>query len=170
MTDRELVLSAKAGDREAFCSLYNLYKHELYRYAFYRLKNEEDAKDAVQDCVLSACVSIKTLKNPDVFNAWIFRILYCSCNAIIKRQIQQRQCQSIDDLKNTQALSCSDSYVQTELRQALDILNDSEKEIVLLAVVAGFKSREIARITGMSAGSVRSKLSRSLSKMKKFLE
>ncbi len=60
---------------------------------------------------------------------------------------------------------------QTELEnRRLRFLNDEEREIVLLSVVAaGFKSKEIARISGLTAGSVRSKLSRSLAKLKNEL-
>ncbi|MGN0521459.1 MAG: RNA polymerase sigma factor [Eubacterium sp.] len=170
MPDKQLIISAKNGDKDAFCELYSLYKGKLYHYAFYRLKNEEDAKDAVQDCIVSAFAQIRNLRNPDAFCSWIFRILYCACNAIIKNQIQQRQSESIDDFNNDAALSTEDDYTSTELKQALGILKDDEKDIVLLAVVAGFKSREIAKITGMTPGSVRSKLSRSLAKMKNFLE
>ena len=63
-----------------------------------------------------------------------------------------------------------DSSLSLELREALDQLKADEREIVLMSVVAGLKSREIATVFGMTAGSVRSKLSRSLSKMRKFLE
>lgn len=59
---------------------------------------------------------------------------------------------------------------KTELAQALDILSSDEKEIVLLSVVCSFTSKEISKITGLTAGSVRSKLSRSLAKMRNYLE
>ena len=41
--------------------------------------------------------------------------------------------------------------------------------IVLLSIIGGFNSTEIASMTGMASGSVRSKLSRSLAKMREFL-
>lgn len=59
---------------------------------------------------------------------------------------------------------------KTEVMQALEYLNDDEKNIVILSVFGGLKSREIAEIMNMTAGSVRSKLSRSLTKMRTFLE
>ena len=113
MRESDLVKMAKSGDKEAFCRLYSLYKDRLYRYAYYRLGNYDDAQDAV------------------------FTIM--------------------DESK-------------TELAQALDILSSDEKEIVLLSVVGGFTSKEISKITGLTAGSVRSKLSRSLAKMRNYLE
>ena len=47
MDEKELVIRAKSGDKEAFAALYGLYSDRLYRYAFYRLQNESDAEDAV---------------------------------------------------------------------------------------------------------------------------
>ena len=63
-----------------------------------------------------------------------------------------------------------DSSLALELTEALGILAEDEREIVLLSVVAGLKSREIASVFECSSGTVRSKLSRSLLKMRKYLE
>ena len=96
MDEKQLVLSAKNGDKEAFCALYSLYKTRLYRYAFYRLGNPEDAEDAVSDCVIAAFEHIKTLKKAEAFPAWIFAILYRSCNAVIS-QCDIQSIQSVYD-------------------------------------------------------------------------
>ena len=56
------------------------------------------------------------------------------------------------------------------LAEALEQLTAQEREIVLMAVVGGLKSTEIAEITGLRPGSVRSKLSRSLARMRRYLE
>lgn len=87
----------------------------------------------------------------------------------MKEQIRQRDTDNIDDYANVFSVSYDQTNEQTELKQALKVLNDEEREIVLLSVVAGFKSKEIARISGLTAGSVRSKLSRSLAKLKNEL-
>ena len=166
MSEKELVVMAKAGNAKAFTELYGIYKKKLYSYAFYRLGNAADAEDAVQDCVLSAFEQIHKLKKAEAFSAWIFRILYCCCTSAMKEQIRQRDTDNIDDYANTFASTYDETNEQTELKQALKVLNDEEREIVLLSVVAGFKSKEIAKISGLTAGSVRSKLSRSLAKLK----
>lgn len=168
--EKELAAKAKKGDKEAFCRLYGLYKNKLYRYAYYRLGNPQDAEDAVADAVVSAFEQIKSLRNTKAFSPWIFKILRASCSKYIKLQITQRETENIEDLENTQSVSQSLSNESTELCEALNILKPQEKEIVLLSVVAGFNSREIAEITGLTASNVRSKLSRSLAKMRSFLQ
>jgi RNA polymerase sigma-70 factor (ECF subfamily) len=166
VNEKELVLRAKNGDKEAFCKLYGMIKDKLYRYAYYKLGNQHDAEDAVSDCVVSAYEQIVNLRKPEAFQSWIFRILYISCSNYINLQKKQREMQNIDDVKMLQAKETD----TMQIREALTQLKEDEKEIVLLAVVAGFKSREIAKIVDMTDGSVRSKLSRSLKKMRKFLE
>lgn len=169
MTEKDLVLKAKDGNVDAFCILYRKYKKKLYNYAFYKLGNSQDAEDAVSDCVLSAFEQIQDLKKAEAFSSWIFRILYCSCTVAIKEQIRQRNTDDIEFYKNIPSFDDSKAAEREDLRRALGILNDEERNIVLLSVVAGLKSKEIAKITGLTAGNVRQKLSRSLSKMKNYL-
>lgn len=169
LSERQLVLKAKSGDKNAFCELYGIYKDKLYRYAYYRLTNENDAKDAVADCIVSSFEQISSLKKAEAFSSWIFRILYCSCNKYISNQVQNRQSVNFGDIANTYHDNAK-METETEVMQALEYLNDDEKNIVVLSVFGGMKSREIAQIMNMKSGSVRSKLSRSLNKMRTFLE
>lgn len=169
MNEKELVKNAKSGDKEAFCRLYSSYKDKLYRYAYYRLGNADDAQDAVSDCVVSAYEQIKNLRRAEAFSYWIFKILHAVCSNYVKLQIKQRECENVDTFKSSSNLFVTIDVSRTELCQALDTLSDNEREIVILSV-SGFTSKEISKITGITAGSVRSKLSRSISKMRNFLE
>lgn len=169
MSEKDLIIKAKDGDEHSFCILYGLYKQKLYSYAFYKLGNAQDAEDAVQNCVLTAFEQIGKLRKSEAFSAWIFRILYCSCNACIKEQINRRNTDDIDNFKNISSFETNQFVLQEELKQALFVLSEEERNIVLLSVVAGLRSKEIAKTTGLTDGNVRQKLSRSLAKMKKYL-
>ncbi len=169
MDEKQLVLSAKNGDKDAFSELYILYKDRLYRYALYRIGNADSAEDAVSSCVLSAFEQIGRLKKPEAFSAWIFKILYYACNSEIKAIANRR---NIADINGEEGRTLSfDAALEekTELQQALSILKEEEKSIVLLSVVSGLSSKEISKISDLSAGAVRSKLSRSLKKMREYL-
>lgn len=170
MTESDLVKLAGKGDKEAFCCLYARYKNRLYRYAYYRLGNTEDAQDAVSDCIVRAYEQISEVRRPAAFPAWIFKILYATCSGYVKQQMQQREYEDTAVSKNSTPLYFTIDENKTELCYALDRLSSEEKNIVLLSVVAGFTSKEISKITGLNAGSVRSKLSRSLAKMREYLE
>ncbi len=170
MDEKSLVQLSQTGDKDAFAALYGMYKDRLYRYAYYRLENPDDAEDAVQDCVLAAYIQISSLKKAEAFSGWVFRILACVCNAKIKQQILVKKNRSIDDMAYELAAPAHECTIErTDLQSALSRLKEDEREVVLLSVVAGCTSKEIAKITDMTAGAVRSKLSRSLKKMKDFL-
>ncbi len=179
MDRNQLLESAKRGDAEAFCKVYEEYKDRLFRYAYYRLGNMHDAEDAVSDCVMSAFRQIKDLKEPSAFDAWIFRILSGCVNRWIKSQINSRSQDSLDEIEQSRIMHSVNTVdsdpmeqveMQTDLEKALEKLGSEEREIVLLSAVGGFSSGEIADMTGLRPGSVRSKLSRSLKKLRKDFE
>lgn len=166
--DERLIKEAIAGSKEAFTALYGAYKDRLYRYALYRLGDSAEAEDAVSECVLAAWKSIGSLKSSKAFGSWIFRILSNCCASHIKDVIGARENLGRIYREGSQATTASPT-LETELSEALAILNDEEREIVMLSVIGGLSSREISDQTGLTPGAVRSKLSRSLAKMREFL-
>lgn len=166
--DEKLINEAIAGSKEAFCTLYGDYKDKLYRYALYRLCDPTEAEDAVSDCVLAAWQSISSLKSGKAFGSWIFRILSNCCASRIKEMIGTR-----DNLKHiyesgNDSMSVPSS-LSIELAEALYQLNEEERDVVLLSIIGGLSSTEISSLTGLVPGTIRSKLSRSLAKMREFL-
>lgn len=167
MSNNNLVSRAKMGDRQAFAALYTTYKDSLYRYAYFKLGNAVDAQDAVSNCIVEAYSGIALLKNEQAFQGWIFRILYRECCRLLRDNISRRVEERLDD---HEYLPSHDSHLAPELSEALATLSAEEKDIVLLSVVAGYKTREVAGMLGLNHSTVRSKLSRALAKMKNFLE
>ena len=166
--DEKLINEAIAGSKEAFCSLYGEYKDRLYRYALYRLGDPTDAEDAVSDCVLAAWQSIGSLRSGKAFGSWIFRILSNCCASKIKEMISTRE--NLERIYNAGPGNITvPPSLSTELAEALAQLGDDERDIVLLSIIGGLSSTEIASMTDLAPGSVRSKLSRSLAKMREFL-
>lgn len=168
-----LITLAKAGDADAFCRLYGLYQSRLYRYAFYRLGNSADAEDAVSECVLSAWTQIGSLREPQAFPAWIFRILHGTVSRQIGRQAEARSQVSLEDASMRNGDSAlpkteADPDGWLMLQEALSLLDDSDRTLVLLSAACGLKSPEIAEIMSLPAGTVRSRLSRSLKKVRGY--
>ena len=169
MNEEELVSLAVKGDTDAYAELYDKYKDKLYNYAYYKLSNSDDAMDVVQECVLKAYENIRLLKSPKAFSSWLFKILYCCCNQKIKEQIDKRNTEDIDGLVNISS-SDGEKYVAAcELKNALEILDKKDQSIVLLSVIAGLSSKEIAKVTKLTPNNVRQRLKRSLNKMKNEL-
>ena len=192
LEEERLIDLARGGDPKAFCDIYERVKDSMYRYALYRLDTREDAEDAVQECMLEAWRQIRTLRSNKAYRTWIFRILSGCCSRRIKGLIRDRDktgaavsAQAVEtagtvNLKpgvRRPASATSDSLDPAEtvtgnilLTQALEQLEPQARDVVLLSVVGGFTSDEISGMLGLSPGGVRSKLSRSLRRMRAFLE
>ena len=168
MDERMLVEKASSGDKEAFAALYMRYRDDLYRYAYFRLGDEEDARDAVSACIAAAYEGIYSLRSAAAFRTWIFRILYRCCCKYIEQQNFSRNNRA--DTAELQKLAAADSTLSPELKEAFGVLNNVDRDIVLLSVIGGYNSSEIALMTGLKPSTVRSRLSRALAKMKQFLE
>ncbi|MBQ6381371.1 MAG: sigma-70 family RNA polymerase sigma factor [Clostridia bacterium] len=166
--EEKLIAAAKSGDKEAFAQLYMLYKDKLYRYAYYRLGNEADAMDALSMCITHAFAGIGALQSEKAFGAWLFKIMHFSCAAVLRERQKHANHADLDTISPA-ALSEPANTLSVELKQALAQLSETEREIVLLSAIAGYKSREIAALTGSTPGTVRSTLSRSLAKMRQYL-
>lgn len=169
MTETELVTAAKSGDVDAFCELYEIYKKKLFNYAYYKLGNVHDAEDVVQNCMMTAFEQLNKLRKPEAFSSWIYTILYHCCVSAVKEQISRRGNSDINLYENIISYDNEAEFAREELKQALDILSDDDKNIVLLCVVGGLKSREVAKVMGLTAVNVRQRLHRSLHKMRNYL-
>lgn len=165
MNERDLVRRAKNGDKNAFAALYLSYKDDLYRYAYFKLRDSYDAQDAVSACITEAFSGIGTLRKAGAFKSWIFQILYRCCCGIIAGRVRREN--AVSARENTVAED--KLHLAAELGEALDALSSEEREIVLLSAVAGYTSREIAGMLNLNSNTVRSKLSRGLQKMRTFL-
>lgn len=160
---RKDVKLAVSGDCEAFSRIYAEVYEELYHIAFYSLRNMHDASDAVSETVLDAFSSIKKLKDENAFRSWIFKILAAK---IKRKQSEYYKNNDISDYENT--LKETFDFEQFEIAEALYDISDDERLILSLSVLEGYTSREISQICGMKDATVRSKLSRTKEKLRKY--
>lgn len=168
---KELVTLAKSGSAEAFGELYELYYKDMYCYACYITGSETIAQDAVSDAVLSAFKQIKTLKKPEAFKGWLFKILCASCKRYYTENEKKKDLVYLDDENGGFAEPAGFESIELslELKKALETLSTQEREIVLLSVLGSYKSHEIAEMLDCPPSTVRSKLKRSLKKLRETL-
>lgn len=161
--NRELVWRAGRGDTGAFAELYKEIYKDLYRFAFYTLGNPEDAKDAVSDAVTDAFAAIGTLKKPEAFRSWMFRILTAKCSRKRKEYVRKTQ-ELPEDLKGPDTLQ-----ENAAVHHAFGRLSGEERMILSLQVFGGYKSAEIAKMLQSNENTIRSKKSRALQKLAEML-
>ncbi len=160
---RETVILARKGDTAAFSELYSLVYKDLYRVAYYVLRDSHDAQDVVSEAVLDAYTSISKLRNEDAFRAWIMKIL----SAKIKRKLKEYVTRNLVvtyDYEHEEL-----NYDGIDLKQEFNRLTDEERVVLSLSVVSGYNSKEIAKMLDMNDNTVRSKLARAKGKLKERL-
>lgn len=157
--DVQTVRKAIDGDADAFVSLYgNMYK-AMYRYAYFLLGRSADAEDAVADTVVDAWEGIGALRVPEAFSVWVYRILSAKCK-------RRRAAYSEEGPEVPPDLSGGSFDSTEETLSLLSGLDETDRNIILLHVIAGFKTREIAEMLDMRASTVRSRENRALKKLR----
>lgn len=164
----DLVRKAKNGNVEAFGILYETYSKDMYKFALYYMGHPQLAEDCVSECVLSAFKNIKALKKPEAFKGWLFKILYNCCNKALKEKILSKdnvELSSVSDLGTNE----DNKEDIIALRMALEKLSEKERTIILLSYTAGYSSKEISKIIGINASTVRTIIMRGTEKLRKLL-
>ena len=169
------VQNAMNNDKIAFEKLYRDINMDLYKMALYMLGDGEIASEVVSDTVIDALVGITKLKDVTRFEPWILKILTNKC----KRKMREKynkfsvfspNAQDFDDNINQVSSQEKDFDTKTDIQIALSKLKQKDRMIVTLCVVEGYKSHEVAAIMSMNPSTIRSRLNRSLAKMREYLE
>ncbi len=164
-----LVERAKSGDCHAFSQLYSQYAMDMYRLAVYMMGNKDDAEDAVQEAMLSAWKSIHNLKEDASFKVWLFKILSNRCKTELMKRNKLPDVLPIEEYDFLLDDNEEDNFTVAQLKEALSALTPPDAQIIMLSVIGGFKSYEIAEIYNMEPATVRSRQKRALEKLKDLL-
>lgn len=169
------VRNAMNKDNIAFANVYKSINEDLFKMAFYILGNRETAKDIVSETILDAYCGIEKLNDPARFEQWILKILTNKCKRKIKEKYEKfsvfhPNARNIEDYNLAESKYISEHEERTDVQIAMMKLKKEDRMIVSLCVVEGYTSKEVARILSMNSSTVRSRLNRSLDKMKKYLE
>lgn len=170
--DESLLLRIGQGDMEAFAELYRQTDRSVYAFALSILKNREDSQDVMQDTYLKIRTAASGYQAMGKPMAWICTIVK---NLALMKLREQKRSIPMElpeealpaQLQNSFETGGVDGMV---LNAALKLLNEEERQIVLLHGVTGMLHREIADILGIPLSTVLSKYRRALAKLRKNLQ
>lgn len=176
-TIKELVLSAKNGNKKAFDKLYELTHNDVWYNCLSLLKDEENAKDIMQETYITAFLKLDTLNDEQKFCGWIISIAVNKCKNKLKGKVEYQ----IDDEvliteAETDELMLPEEYItKTEKRKVLlqimeDTLSFNQYQTVLMFYFDEMSISEIAQGLEISEGTVKSRLNSSRAKMKTAIE
>jgi RNA polymerase sigma-70 factor (ECF subfamily) len=173
--DATLAQRAKEGDGQAFADLYDRNFEAVYRYVYYRVRDEEEAEDVTSDVFFRALRAMPRYEPRQPFLAWLYRI---ARNAVIDRARAVRPRLTFEDaLSHPDApahvidpdaqLLASDR--RARLRTALANLTSEQQEVVILRFIEGLSAEETGEIMGKRAGTVRGLQFRALQALRKHI-
>ena len=176
-TIKELVLSAKNGNKKAFDKLYKLTSNDVWFTCVSLLKDEENAKDIMQETYITAFLKLDTLKDEEKFCGWLTAIATNKSKNKLKGKVEYQ----IDDEiliaeTETDELMLPEEYItKTEKRKVLlqimeDTLSFNQYQTVLMFYFDEMSISEIAQALEISEGTVKSRLNSSRAKMKTAIE
>ncbi len=163
----ELLRQIALGSQQAFEELYRATDSAIYGYALSLTKNHHEAQDIMMDTYLKIRCAAHLYMPMGKPMAWILTITKNIARTKLRSAGRQIP---LDDLEETTPSFDRDSEEAVALEQAMKVLGDQERQILILHAVTGLKHREIAEMLGMPLATVLSKYARSLKKLKKALE
>jgi RNA polymerase sigma-70 factor (ECF subfamily) len=172
MSDSELVARVLRSDREAFSQLVRRHSGPLSATAFARLRNVEDARDAVQESFVVAYCSLSSLDDPAGFGAWMRGILLNCCKKHVEKVVRRRLLLPLlkDEVLPVDPHPVVERrFIADELHRALDRLSEPHREVVLLYYFHDTPTDKIAEIVGKPAGTVKRILSEARGKLQEDL-
>ena len=174
---KELVSSAKSGNKKSFDKLYELTHNDVWYNCLSLLKDEENAKDIMQETYITAFLKLDTLKDEEKFCGWLTAIATNKSKNKLKGKVEYQ----IDDEvliaeTETDELMLPEEYItKTEKRKVLlqimeDTLSFNQYQTVLMFYFDEMSISEIAQGLEISEGTVKSRLNSSRAKMKTAIE
>ncbi len=143
----------------------------MYNICRRMMGDEDDAKDVLQDAFINAFTTIKMLKNPETFPAWIKRIVINHCiNALKKKKFQMVDIDDGVDIADD--LDARDDQVEYEVKKvltAIDQISDGCKVVLNLYLFEGYDHKEIAQILSISESGSKAQYSKAKTKIRKIL-
>jgi len=169
--ERTLVEQAMHGDEEAFDMLVGQIGDGLHSVARRILRDTTLAQDATQQALLEAWRNLPKLREPDRFEAWVYRMLVNACYAIARRERRQRaNLVLLPHDEPTTADEAARLATQDQLDGAFRRLSLEHRTVVVLVHYLGLTPTEAAERMGTPAGTARSRLHYALQQMRLAIE
>jgi RNA polymerase sigma-70 factor (ECF subfamily) len=180
MDEAQAIQAAQEGNLSAFNRLVMAYQGMAYNVAYRILGDADAAADACQEAFLSAFRGIKKFRGGS-FKSWILRIVTNACYDQLRYK-GRRPSSSLEDVAENpdyspKLVNGHERPEEYALRQELsdviqlgiETLPADQRAVLVLSDVQGFSYQEIADITGISLGTVKSRLSRARTRLRDYL-
>jgi RNA polymerase sigma-70 factor (ECF subfamily) len=165
--DRQLIVRAKDGDERAFADLTSAIGARLDRVAYGILRDRDLAEDAMQAALVQIWRKLPTLRDPDRFDAWSYKLLVHACYAEAKRS-RRSFAALVDDIPGRDDLGAV--LDRDQLERAFRRLSLEQRTVLVLRHYLDLAPETVADALGVPVGTVHSRVHRALDAMRASLE
>ena len=176
--DVELIQRSLTGDEDAFAQLVRKYQKQVHALAWRKVGDFHVAEEITQDTFLRVYKKLSTLKDPNRFSGWLYRIAARQCHAWLRKKRLQTQSLDDTDIDLIEKTTYSQYIAEEQERAATEAqrgvvqrllarLQESERTVVTLHYFGEMTCEEISRFLGVSASTVKSRLRRARLRLKK---
>ena len=171
-SDDQLLAAARQGDTAALETLLVRYQPHLYRFGLRMCGNVEDAGDVAQESLISMARSVRDFRGDSSVSSWLYTIARRFC---IKKRRRSKFAPAREESLDTSGpdvarhladpgpnpeQTATNQELATALAHAIDRLEPTQREVLVLRDVEGLSAREVARVVGVSVEAVKSRLHR----------
>ena len=182
-SDGDLIERARAGDLDAYNILVDRYRDAVYSVALRYMRRIDLADDVTQDAFLRAYDALDTFRNEEGrgFKSWLLRIAANRALDVLRYE-GRRPASSLDAALDNEDSSwepetraghpvdlAEQAALQRHLESALGELPEDQRLAVILFDVEGYSYEEIAEISGVAVGTIKSRLHRGRGRLREIL-
>jgi RNA polymerase sigma-70 factor (ECF subfamily) len=170
-----VIARVRAGDRDAFRILVERYQTRAFRLALRILKDEDAARDAIQDSFVKAYTHLAKFEGRSQFFTWLYRLVKNQCLDMLRRDPSRRSVEweeggaveaevsaeavpEVESVSFAPAAELMRKELRDKLGDAIERLPVAARETLILREVEGLSYAEIAHAQGIPKGTVMSRL------------
>ncbi len=175
--DAALVRAIQAGDMAAFDQLVLKHKDKLFNMVYWFLGDYQEASDCAQDTFIKVFKSLKKFRFESSFSTWFYRIAINTCKNKLKSSAYRWKKKTVS-LENPESSKDGELFFEIKddspspvnelekkerlslIQKAINALPEEQNRVIVLRDIQGLSYQEIADITGLNLGTVKSRLAR----------
>jgi RNA polymerase sigma-70 factor (ECF subfamily) len=175
--DAVLVRAFQKGDKAAFDKLVRKHKDKLFNLVYWFLGDYQEANDCAQEIFIKVFKSLKKFRFEAAFSTWLYRIATNTCKNRLKSSAYRWKKKTVS-LENPEGSKSANPSFELEdnspspvnelekkerlmlIKKTINALPEEQNRVIVLRDIQGLSYEEIADITGLNLGTVKSRLAR----------
>ncbi|WP_141329135.1 sigma-70 family RNA polymerase sigma factor [Myxococcus sp. AB025B] len=177
-TDEQLMEAARSGDGEALDEVLTRHEKQVYRFGLRMCGSEEDAKEVLQETLLSAFRGLHAFRGDAALSTWLFQVARTHCHRLRRRRVGAPEDFLPLDAPEASRVAADgatpDQVSQVRqlgevLQAAILALPEAQREVLILRDVEGLTAEEAADVVGIEVRALKSRLHRARMQLREHL-